>query len=181
MNILNSSIQESTNIIYLKHWKAYKIFCKKHIKGSKKLPFDDRSVAFFIAHLHPKHLQVGTIRSYLSAISFQHKLHCQLDPTTSFIVQKALKGVAKMGSIKKCSLLPITKTKLYAFLQAIPFNSENVYQIKIFRTIFLLAFHACLRAGEVVVSNKKSHTLQLNQVHRNTTCHNDNYIITFRS
>ena len=169
MNILNSSIQESTNITYLRHWKAYKKNCKNHIKGSKKLPFDDKSVALFIAHPHSKHLQVGTIRSYLSAISFQHKLHCQLDPTTSFIVQKALKGVAKMGSIKKCSLLPITKTELYAFLQAIPFNSENVYQIKMSRALFLLAFYACLRAGEVVVSNKKSHTLQLDQVHRNTT------------
>ena len=92
-----------------------------------------------------------------------------------------MKGVQKLGSTKKLSLLPIAKKELHELLREIPFNSENIYQIKMYKALFLFAFHACLRAGEVVISNKKSHTLQLDQLHRNITSHNDNYIITFRS
>ena len=33
-----------------------------------------------------------------------------------------------------------------------------------YRAVYLLSYHACLRAGEVVHSNKTTHTIQIDQI-----------------
>ena len=134
------------------------------IKFKTKLPISSHHIALFIAHLHTNKLQISTIGTYMSAISFVHKMQGHQDNTFSFIVHKALKGVEKLKVNTTTSLLPITKHILNSLLDAIPYATTDNYSRHMYKALFLLCFHACLRAGEVVHSNKSTHTLQKHQV-----------------
>ena len=153
----------------------------ENMKIESMLSILPKHVALFIAHLYSKTLQHTTIRTYISAISFIHKIQGLEDPTVSFLVSKALQGITKMNRHTKTPLLPITKVEMGLILLEIPFATNNIYDQKMYRALFLLTFHACLRAGEVVHSNKKCHTLQLNQIKPEHTSHGLTYSISFET
>lgn len=104
------------------------------------------------------------MRTYISAIAFVHKLHHQPDPTSSFMVAKTLQGIRNQQPSSGPQLLPITRDILHTLLQALPFAVPTPYQLSLWRAIFLLTFHGCLRAGEVTLASNSNHLLQYSQI-----------------
>ena len=49
-------------------------------------------------------------------------------------------------------------------MQAIPHCTACHYYQLLFKTLFLITYYACLRAGEIVVSNDPSHVIQMSQI-----------------
>jgi hypothetical protein len=131
------------------------------------LPVPPQQIVLFIAHLNNIGLQYSTIRSYISAISFTHRLAHSPDPTTSLVVTKTLQGLQNINKdIPSNSLLPITKPLLHRLIDILPLATSSPYTQVLMKSLFLLTYYACLRAGEAVISATDSHTINLEQISR---------------
>ena len=81
-----------------------------------------------------------------------HKLSGQVDPTVSFRVGKAIQSVWRQ--------LPKSEEILHIIAHKINLLSSE-HQRSLYQSMFLLAFHAFLRVGEII---KSEYTLQLSDV-----------------
>ena len=124
-----------------------------------------------MTHLHfVRNLKSTTIRTYLSALSFVHKCRELRDPTTTFLVKKAVEGVKNSTPAATGSpLLPITRQLLQKITQVIKFCTASPYDQALYKAIYLLAYHACMRAGEITASTNRQHIIQLAQVNISET------------
>ena len=84
---------------------------------------------------------------------------------------------ARTRSIENIPLLPITKDILHKLIDSIPFNVSSPYLRSMYKALFLLCYHACLRIGEAVHSTSQANTLQMNQISKSA----QGYFITFIS
>ena len=59
---------------YNKYWAEFQSFASNML-NEQPLPSSRHVIPLFIMYLHEKNLQVSSIRNYLSAIAFTHKIH----------------------------------------------------------------------------------------------------------
>ena len=104
--------------------------------------------------------------SAVAAISWFHKIHNLPDPGTNFYVKRALKGIQPYQS-SKVELSPLDRNLLHAILRLLPQVIADNYTSIMLKALFLTMYHACLRAGEAVVSGHSKHSLHI----RNVTVH----------
>jgi integrase len=152
--------------MYQRNWEAFTHFLSTHMTPGNVFPATGSQVALFLVFLHhQKGLAYSTMRTYTSAIAFTHKIAGQDDPTDTFLVAKALQGIRNQqpGSTRM-PLLPLTKEILHECVDALPYAAPNPYDATLWKALFLLSFHACLRAGEVTLSNTGKNILQRHQV-----------------
>jgi hypothetical protein len=107
----------------------------------------------FIAELFSKAYSPNSIASHVSAISYVHKLLAITDPAESFIVKKIMQGCHHSAPTKD-SRLPITGPILTRLIQGLQCTIGNQQHRILLKSIFLLAFNAFLRLGEIVVKSK---------------------------
>ena len=65
------------------------------------------TIALFVSYLFNRDLSAKSITSMLSAVSYFHKLHNVVDPTSSFLIKKLIAGASRLrptGDIR----LPLT-------------------------------------------------------------------------
>ena len=115
-------------------------------------------------HLANTNLSYSTIRTYLSAISFAHKILNANDPTTAFSISKTLQGIRNLNPTPINQRLPITKSILHRLLQALPYAVTAQWDKVLWQAVYLLAYHGCLRAGEITLSKNIQNVIQLSQV-----------------
>ena len=140
------------------------------------IPSQVNHVCLFILHLANNSLSHSTIRTYLSAISFVHKLHNADDPTSAFMVAKTLQGIKNLHGPSTNQRLPITKDILHDFLHSLPYAVPNRIELITWNAIFLFTFHACLRAGEVTLSRNPMNVIRISQLKLN----DDHFTIQFQ-
>ena len=151
--------------MYQHHWEEFQLF-QNTVQNSVQFPATPNSIALFIVHLSQRQLAVSTIRTYISAISFIHKLNSVSDPANSFLVAKTLQGLHNQASQQSRSpLRPITRDILYILLDHISLVTPSNYYVTMWTALFQLCYHACLRVGEAVVSANHQHTLRVDQIH----------------
>ena len=174
---LTASIQPSTAAAYQHHWQSFLDFIKQQL-GLIRPPFPAHlnHICLFLIHLANTGISHATIRTYLSAISFVHKLQGSPDPSAAFIVTKTLQGIKNTQQAstshpryKSSQRLPITKSILDQLLLALPYATPTHQEYILWRAIFLLAYHACLRAGELTLSTNPANVITLAQI--NITAH----------
>ncbi len=172
--------------MYSKHWTLFTHFLTHILKQDIHLPVSPSIIPLFIAHLHKIPYRHSTILTYMSAISYVHKLQGLPDPTSTFLVSKVLLGV-KNSTSPPDRLLPITKPLLHRIIQYIPYVTQDHYLRTMYKATFLLMYYACLRVGEVSKSSHTDNILLLNQVTPNIssshvlTCPPSSYSIAFTS
>ena len=88
----------------------------------------------------------------MSALSYVHKLLSLSDPTSLFVVRKALAAIRRIPT-GKLIRLPISIELLYQLVDAIQNTVSNQYQQVLFKAMFLTAFHGFLRVGEITSSH----------------------------
>lgn len=108
-----------------------------------------------------------TISSYLSAISYIHKLNSFGDPCSSFLIQKLLLSTRKLKPSQDVRI-PITKNILHQICDFLPVTVSNAFEMAMFRAMFLLAFYGFLRVGEITSGQKviNKNLIQFNQISR---------------
>ena len=129
------------------------------------MPVPQHIVAMFLVNLHNRGLKAATIRTYITAISFVHKIKQLQDPTVGFLITKTIQGISNVNKLSSNpSRKPITKDLLHRIIDAVPYTQQNQYYILLVKALFLLSYHACMRAGEAVLSSHDQHTLLLQDV-----------------
>ena len=165
-DLLLGSMSTSTKCQYRRVFHLLVSFQHECFPKATIWPATKGTVASFVAYLYSKKLAPTTISTYISTLSSMHKISGLPDPSSSFLVKKMILGMQKQSrSLEK--RLPITKDILDRLLHAAKLSATSAYQLALFRALFLIAFHAFLRIGEVVVRSKtadSSEILQLRQL-----------------
>ena len=61
-------------------------------------PLDFRFLSLFISYLNGRKLAAAAVTSYLSGISYVHKIADVHDPTKTFVIQKLLRAISRSKS-----------------------------------------------------------------------------------
>ena len=127
------------------------------------LPISPAMLALFIAYMFDQQYAPSTVNTYVSSLSYSHKLSGLPDPTRVFYIVQMLKGYGKKGFRLDCRL-PITLPILKNLLEISPHITGSQYQICQFRAMCSLAFFAFLRIGKI--TTMKSSGCQPLQMHQ---------------
>ena len=162
-HLLNSALRPSTRLSYVNTWQNFEKFSMA-FNYCTRLPINAHIIALYITHLWRSNLKPSTIRTYLSAISYFHKINEQEDPTNSYFVKQVLKGATRSNKLVSKQLKPFSKTLLLRVFN----NIEKLYAFRyeqyLYKALLSLSYYACLRAGEAVISNSDNHTLHLDNI-----------------
>ena len=104
-----------------------------------------------IAHCFKENLAASTVESYLSVIGYHHKLSNCNDMTQHFIIRKTLNGYQKMRKVND-SRLYITPAILQSLIHSLIHTCNSIFLRHMLKAMYLLAFHAFLRIGEITGS-----------------------------
>lgn len=154
--LFRAALSPSTTSSYERMISRYSKFCTGFFSNRPVFPSTHDMLSQFIASLYLDNLSPSTIASYISAISFAHKCKEYHDPTTSFLIKKILKGVQNVKGTTD-SRLPITGPILAKLLAAVPLVITGEYHQHLLKSMFLLAFHAFLRIGEITTRGPSDH------------------------
>ena len=131
-----------------------------------QIPLSISNVCNFIAVLFERGYSPSTILSHVLALSYAHTIRSVFFYLTStFLVRKMIKGCENLHTNKE-SRLPITKDILAKMLNSLDICIVD-YNIRILLgAVFLLAFGAFLRLGEILVrsSQNRNKVVQLQDV-----------------
>ena len=153
--LLQSAISPSSRRTYQRAWTVYAKFAEQFsLSDTLSLPLSVNSVALFIAHLSAKRLARATISTYISAISYVHKLKGYADPTKVFLILKLLAAIKSRS--RPDIRLPITLPVLRLLVEALKQTSSSFYHRTLFTAMFLTAFYGFLRIGEITCKTTSS-------------------------
>lgn len=162
-SLIQSSVQPTTLIQYQKVWKNFSNFHLEVLNKAITLPVECHDVGLYLSHLTTLGLQPNTVQSHLSAISFVHKINNCGDPTQTFLIKKLMTALhRKIPCIDKRR--PVSVTLLKLLISDLNFIHTSAYDVAMFSAMYSLAYSACLRVGELAVSNHKDNTIQLSQI-----------------
>ncbi|XP_022302388.2 uncharacterized protein LOC144627038, partial [Crassostrea virginica] len=146
-HLLAASLSKSSAKAYHRSWSLLQSW-----KSQLTLPLTVVDVCNFIGFLFTSDYSPSSIASHISAISYVHKVMNIDDPTQAFVTKKILKGCQCLGSTKD-TRLPITPEILRKIIHALNHTVPVFFQRCLLRSLFLLAFHAFLRLGEITTKS----------------------------
>lgn len=176
---MNSSLAPATQIVYNKALTAFHTFAFLHHFDPFGHNVATSHIALFVAHLFHQKLAHSTISTYLSAIGYAHKLLHNADPTSSFLVKKLISGARRLHPTADMRL-PITVHILDDIVHAASMTSTTVYFKILFQAMFLFAFNAFARIGEITLSTSSSNNLLLSDVKIEGGSHNSKIHVIFQ-
>lgn len=143
----------------------FKQFCQSELHLTCWFPSNTQAVVSFVAFCFRKGYASSSITSALSAVSYIHKMHSLSDPTATFVVRKLLHGAAKLRPSYD-QRAPVTKAVLHNLVRSSPHISICYYNDVLTTAMYLLAFHAFLRIGEIAVTSaaQSIRVLQMSQL-----------------
>ena len=153
--LLNSALSSGSRKLYQGAWAFFNDFYQQFYHSvSLALPLATPVLALFVSYLHARKLAPSTIKSYLSAIGYVHKLKGLRDPTRAFIIDKLFTALGRQGSSD--IRLPISSPVLHALAGSLNHNNSSAFHRTIFSTMFLIAFYGFFRISELAAKNANS-------------------------
>ena len=125
-------------------------------------PYSIYNIMSFLSFLQSKNYRPSTIQSYLSAISFGHKIRGFQDPQDSFLLNKFMIGIKRMSTASD-QLQPITVQRLTELIGLVETLRTTSYIKKLLKAVFSLLYHGCLRISELAKSGRADHALRHHQ------------------
>lgn len=138
----------SSVTIYKRAIAYYKLFLSIYFPQSTVLPATVEKLSLFVAFCYHNQLACSTVNTYMSVISYLHKIGEFHDVTQSFVIKKSLQGLRKMGD-KRDTRLPITYSILQQLIASLQHTSSSFFLQILLKAMYLTAFHAFLRVGEI--------------------------------
>ena len=154
-DLLSSALSAGSRKLYSRAWTVFREFYVHFVSPhSFSLPLSTTTIALFVSYLRARKLAPSTISSYLSAISYVHKIKDLRDPTKEFLIQKLLTAVGKERSVDP--RLPITKPVLFQLVRSLQHTLSSAEQRTLFTAMFLIAFYGFFRIGELASKSPAS-------------------------
>ena len=163
---LHLSLAPNTRKGYKRVWDLLERFTTEH--NIPTLPLNENYTALIVSFFWQLGLNASTIRSYMSAVSYFHKINSLPDYTNSFVIRKVLLGASRLSTSPQLRK-PISLPMLWALIDCIPNLKSNAYQIFLFQAMFALAFYALCRISELIFDPDAPHCLQLSDLEHLTT------------
>lgn len=162
--LLSNDLTPASRQLYKRAFSLYAQFYQKCFHTCFQLPISSEELALFVSYLHANKYAAASVSSYISALGYVHRLKAIPDPTASFIIKRLLRCVHKTASSTD-SRLPITECILRKLIESLPFVTRTHYDMVLFRSMFLLAFFAFLRIGEITIGkDSPQNTIKYNAV-----------------
>ena len=92
LRLLNAALTEGTRHAYKHAVTSFTAFSTTHFPASSVFPASIGALAAFVAHLFSQNYAPATLLTYMSALSYVHKLADMADPTQHFVIKKLLAG-----------------------------------------------------------------------------------------
>ena len=162
-HLLTSCLAKASETLYNNHWGSFTKFMRTTF-DLPALPAQSNHVCLYATHLFSLGLQPSSIRNYLTAVAFAHKINGFKDPTDTFKVRKLLDAIKREANCSTFTRQPITKKVLSKLLQGIVKVEKSKYNKKNVKALFSFMYHAGLRVSEVAVSAQFNHTIQVEDV-----------------
>ena len=151
--ILESAIAENTRIAYDKGWKQFSDFCQK--QGYASLPAEPESVVeFLIEHATQpmgtkgKHLSMGTVAVYHSAINRKHIDAGLLSPTRDPEVINVLRGLKRLKGTAPRQVKALREDQIESMIKACLSDGKTTKGLRD-AAILAIGFAAALRRSEL--------------------------------
>ena len=152
---MQAALAPSTTQTYRRACASYSSFSFDCLNTLAVLPLSIAQVSLFVAHLHHNNMALKTISAYLSALSYVHKIQNLPDPTSAFLISKLVAGACRLKPLKDFRL-PITVQILNKLVACLPYVTVSAYDRTLLSAMFLFAFNAFARIGEVTVNKTQS-------------------------
>ncbi|XP_053390619.1 uncharacterized protein LOC128553483 [Mercenaria mercenaria] len=162
--LLDQALSPASHQTYEKAYRLFQQFSRETLKCATAFPASVPNLLLFIAHCYKIGFAPTTTSTYISAIGYYHKLHQMPDLTTSFLIKKTLQWFHNnKKQIDK--RLPITTHVLCRPLDSLSFINTSYFIRTMLKAMYLVAFHAFLRVGEIAATGKMSdNTLSVTDV-----------------
>ena len=95
--LLNAALSCATKRAYRRAISSYANCCRFHFPVVPVFPASACVLGAFIAHLPSQRYAPATFMTYVSAISYVHRLAGKVDPTQLFVINKLLVGAKKLS------------------------------------------------------------------------------------
>ena len=148
-------MKPASHKLYQRAWAVFRDFAHRFYQSSSpQFPLSPNRLALFISYLLARQSAPSTIASYISAISYVHKLKGFSDPTNSFLIRKLLTAVSRrrQSNIR----LPISRPVLHELVRSLRLTNSSAFQQTLYRAIFLLAFYGSFCIGELAAKSARS-------------------------
>ena len=160
----------------MRAWTLFQKFGKKLNIGM--FPANSHTIGLWITDLHCKGYATNSIRTFVSAIAYYHKLFNFPDPSSTFMIQKAFQGLKKLkpSMDNRQPITPVIINQLVHQLRRLEITS---YDKTLFTAMFLVAFYGLCRVSEITHNKHSNHNIQVDNVSlRNKP---SSIVITFQS
>ena len=140
----------------------YREFATVYFPNNPILPITVEHLVVFIAFCMHKKLAFNTVSSYVSMLNYVQRMAGFHDFSHNCVIKTSLESYRKQKA-KADSRLPITPVILKKLIEALQHMNLPKFTQILLKAMFLLAFHAFLRVGEITVwlKDKKYYCFQL--------------------
>ena len=122
--LTDKALAPATHRIYERALQQYSSFVSEHFHGVPVLPSCTQHIMLFIAKCYEENLAASTVLTYISALSYFHKIEGMSDPTSNFVVKKGLQGYQK-GIATQDYRKPITYGILKKLVSSLAFTTNS--------------------------------------------------------
>ena len=150
--LLSASLSSSTHLVYRNALATFRNF-RQSYSLCETWPAPVNHLTLFISFCFEMGYSPSTITTFISGVSFYHKIHQREDPTDAFIIRKLIEGCKRLRK-RQDIRAPITESILTKICQILPNICFSFYEACLFRAAFLLAYYGLLRVSEIVFTNK---------------------------
>ena len=158
--MLGSALAPSTLDTYRRALATYSRFSIDFLGQLSTTPLTVSHISLFVAYLQHKKFAPRSISTYLSALGFVHKMQGFTDPTSAFLVTKLVAGAYRLNH-RPDIRFPISVPILNSLIDCLEWVTSSAYDHCLFKAMFLLAFNAFARIGEITITNNSTNVLQL--------------------
>lgn len=130
--LMHSAISPGSRKTYEQAWNHFLDFSSRYCGTAfPQLPLSVSDIVLFVAYLSAKKLAPSNISTYISALSYVHRIGSVSDPTKAFVVQKIMTAQSRL-CLKLDIWLPITYSMLHKLVPALNHTIMPAYQILLF-------------------------------------------------
>ena len=141
----------NTHAVYNNALSAFGSFRQKY-NFSVVWPVPVPHLTLFIAYCFEQGYSPATVSSYMSGISFYHKISSLQDSTSNFVFKKLLEGFKRTRK-RRDVRAPITEGILQKICITLNQVCYNEYEYYLFKAAYLLAYFGLLRISELVFTS----------------------------
>lgn len=149
--MLAASISTNTQSVYINAVQAFNNF-RTLYNLPKIWPAPVAHLSLFISYCFEVGYASSTITTYLSGISFHHKLYHLEDYTAAFIIRKLLEGCRRIRP-RYDIRAPITEQVLNRICAVLPEICFSQYECVLFTAAYAAAYYGLMRVSEVVFTS----------------------------